>query len=147
MTDAIEAEIIRLMGKVEELGGAVAAIEQGFQKSEIERTAYLISQEIDAGDRPVVGVNCFTLDEEEPYEPLRVDPSIGAQQSERLARMRAERDNDAVQRHLDEIRAAAAGDTNLLVPMKAALRERATVGEVCDALRAVWGQYTPPDTF
>jgi methylmalonyl-CoA mutase N-terminal domain/subunit len=147
MTDEIEAEIVRLMAKVEELGGAVAAIEQGFQKSEIERTAYLISQEIDAGERPVIGVNCFTLDEEEPYEPLRVDPSIGAQQSERLARMRAERDNAAVGRHLDEIRAAAAGDANLLVPMKAALRERATVGEVCDALRAVWGQYTPPDTF
>jgi methylmalonyl-CoA mutase N-terminal domain/subunit len=147
MTDAIEAEIVRLMDKVEELGGAVAAIEQGFQKSEIERTAYLISQEIDAGERPVVGVNCFTLDEEEPYEPLRVDPSIGAQQSERLARMRAERDNAAVAHYLDEIRAAAAGDSNLLVPMKAALRERATVGEVCDALRAVWGQYTPPDTF
>jgi methylmalonyl-CoA mutase N-terminal domain/subunit len=147
MTDQIEAEIVRLMDKVEELGGAVAAIEQGFQKSEIERTAYLISQEIDAGERPVIGVNCFTLDEEEPYEPLRLDPSIGAQQSERLARMRAERDNVAVLRHLDEIRAAAAGDANLLVPMKAALRERATVGEVCDALRAVWGQYTPPDTF
>jgi methylmalonyl-CoA mutase N-terminal domain/subunit len=76
-----------------------------------------------------------------------VDPSIGAQQSERLARMRAERDNAAVAHYLDEIRAAAAGDSNLLVPMKAALRERATVGEVCDALRAVWGQYTPPDTF
>lgn len=147
MTDEIEAEINRLMDKVEEIGGAVAAIEQGFQKSEIERTAYLISQEIDAGERPVIGVNCYTLDEEEPYEPLRVDPRIGAQQSERLARMRAERDNAAVDGYLADIRAAAAGDANLLIPMKAALRERATVGEVCDALRSVWGQYTPADTF
>ena len=147
MTDAIEAEIVRLMSTIEDLGGAVAAIEQGFQKAEIERTAYLVAQEIDAGERPVVGVNAFTLDEEEPYEPLRVDPRIEAEQRERLARMRAERDNDAVARHLAEIREAAAGESNLLVPMKAALRERATVGEVCDALRAVWGQYTPPDTF
>ena len=66
------------MDQVEELGGAVAAIEQGFQKQEIERSAYRIAQEIDSGERVVVGVNRFTVDEEEPYEPLRVDPAIEA---------------------------------------------------------------------
>ena len=73
------------MEQVEELGGAVAAIEQGFQKNEIEKSAYQIAREIDTDERVVVGVNRFRLDEEEPYEPLRVDPAIEAQQAERLA--------------------------------------------------------------
>ena len=80
------------MRQVEDLGGAVAAIEHGFQKNEIERSAYRIAQETDSGERVVVGVNRFQLDAEEPYEPLRVDPAIEAQQAERLARLRAERD-------------------------------------------------------
>ena len=85
MTDAVEAEARALMARVEELGGAVAAIEQGFQKDEIERAAYRIAREIDAKERVVVGVNRFVLDQEDPYEPLRVDPAIEAQQAERLA--------------------------------------------------------------
>ena len=81
MTDDVEAAAVDLMRRVEDLGGAVAAIEHGFQKSEIERVAYRIAQETDAGERVVVGVNRFQLDTEEPYEPLRVDPAIEAQQT------------------------------------------------------------------
>ena len=125
----------------------MAAIEQGFQKLEIEKSAYQVAKEIDAGERVVVGVNRFTLDEEEPYEPLRVDPAIEQEQRERLQRVRAERDQAAVDKALDEIRAAAAGSDNLLYPMKEALRARASVGEVCDALRDVWGVYSPTDVF
>jgi methylmalonyl-CoA mutase, N-terminal domain len=147
LTDEIEAAILDLMTQIEDMGGSVAAIERGFQKGEIERSAYRIAQEIDSGERVVVGVNRFTIDEDEPYEPLRVDPAIEAEQCERLARLRAERDGTQVDRWLAEVRAAAAGDANLLVPMKEALRARATVGEVSDALRDVWGQYTPPDVF
>ena len=147
MTDEIEAAALALMAKIEELGGAVMAIEQGFQKSEIERTAYSISQEIDLGERTVVGVNRFTIDTEDPYEPLRVNPAIEAEQIDRLTKLRAERDNAAVTKYLTEIKEAAKGDANLLVPMKEALRARATVGEVSDALREVWGQYVPSDTF
>jgi methylmalonyl-CoA mutase N-terminal domain/subunit len=147
MTDALEESIRGLMGQVEERGGAVAAIEQGFQKSEIERSAYRIAQQIDAGERTVVGVNRFTVAEEEPYEPLRVDPAIEAEQAARLAALRAERDNEAVAKHLAALREAAAGTDNVLVPMKEALRARATVGEVCNALREVWGVYVPADTF
>ena len=147
LTDEVEEAAVSLMSAVEDLGGAVAAIEKGFQKNEIEKSAYRIAQEIDGGERTVVGVNRFTLDVEEPYEPLRVDPAIEAQQAERLARLRASRDNDAVERHLDELRAAAEGTDNVLVPMKAALAARATVGEVCNALRDVWGVYQPPDAF
>ncbi len=96
MTDEVEAAALELMGKVEDLGGAVNAIERGFQKNEIERSAYRIAQETDSGERVVVGVNRFQLEEEEPYEPLRVDPAIEAQQAERLAKLRAERDQEAV---------------------------------------------------
>jgi methylmalonyl-CoA mutase N-terminal domain/subunit len=147
LTDGVEAEARRLMDQVEELGGAVAAIEQGFQKNEIEKAAYQIARDIDTDERIVVGVNRFVAEEEEPYEALRVDPAIEAQQAERLRVLRAERDQDAVDRHLTALTEAARGTDNVLYPMKEALRARATVGEVCNALREVWGSYTPPDAF
>ena len=147
MTDDLEAAIVDLIAKVEERGGAVAAIEQGFQKGEIERSAYQVAQQIDDAERVIVGVNRFQLDGNEPYEPLRVDPTIEAQQREALARLRQSRDNDAVAKALDALKAAAAGTDNVLWPMKDALAARATVGEVCHALRAVWGTYTPTDAF
>ncbi|MGY5010919.1 acyl-CoA mutase large subunit family protein [Streptomyces sp. 900105755] len=147
MTDDVEEAALALMRRVEDLGGAVAAIEHGFQKGEIERNAYRIAQETDAGERVVVGVNRFRLDEEEPYEPLRVDPAIEARQAERLARLRADRDRAAVAAVLTALKKAAEGDDNVLPPMKEALRARATVGEVCDALREVWGVYVPADVF
>jgi methylmalonyl-CoA mutase N-terminal domain/subunit len=149
LTDEVEDAARALMEQVEDLGGAVHAIEKGFQKSEIERTAYRTAQQIDAGERVVVGVNRFRAGEgeDDPYEPLRVDPAIEEQQAERLSRLRAERDNDAVERHLAAMRKAAEGSDNVLFPMKEALRARATVGEVCNTLREVWGAYVPPDAF
>ncbi|MGY5036338.1 acyl-CoA mutase large subunit family protein [Streptomyces sp. 900116325] len=147
MTDAVEAEARDLMLKVEDMGGAVNAIERGFQKSEIERSAYRIAQETDSGERVVVGVNRFQLDEEEPYEPLRVDPAIETQQAARLAKLRAERDQGAVDEALGRLKKAAEGTDNVLYPMKDALAARATVGEVCNALREVWGTYVPTDAF
>jgi methylmalonyl-CoA mutase N-terminal domain/subunit len=145
MTDEVEAAAVALMDKVAAYGGAVEAIEAGFQKREIEASAFRIAQQIDSGERIVVGVNRFTLDEEEPYEPLRVDPAIEAEQAQRLARLRATRDNAAVAAALNELRAAAQGSANVLYPMREALRAYATVGEVCDTLREVWGVYRPSD--
>ena len=147
MTDAIESAVDELMDQIDGLGGAVAAIEQGFQKREIERSAYAVAKQIDSGQRVVVGVNRYVLDAEEPYEPLRVDPAIEVAQRDRLAQLRAERDATAVDKALDGLVVAATGAANVLYPMKDALRARATVGEVCDALRTVWGTYRPPDTF
>ncbi|MFB0633212.1 methylmalonyl-CoA mutase [Streptomyces sp. AB3(2024)] len=144
MTDEVEAAALALMRRIEELGGAVAAIEAGFQKGEIEANAYRIVREQEAGERVVVGVNRFALDQEEPYEPLRVDPAIEARQCAALARLRAGRDGAAVERELAALRRAAAGTgENVLPPMKEALRARATVGEVCGVLREVWGAYEP----
>jgi len=147
LTDEVEAAAVELMNRVEELGGAVAAIESGFQKSEIERSAYEVAKQIDDKQRIVVGVNKFAISEEEPYVPLRVNPAIEADQAARLGALRSERDQAAVDQHLSDLRAAAAGEANVLYPMREALRARATVGEVSDALREVWGTYTPADAF
>jgi len=147
LTTDLEEAVRDLIAEVEERGGAVEAIEQGFQKGEIERSAYRIAQEIDSGERVVVGVNRFTVEEDEPYQPLRVDPAIEVEQRERLARLRAGRDGEAVTRALDALRDAAKGTANVLHPMREALAARATVGEVCHALRDVWGTYTPTDRF
>ncbi|HEU4427105.1 MAG TPA: methylmalonyl-CoA mutase family protein [Pilimelia sp.] len=147
MTDEIETAAVALMDRVFGHGSVVDAIESGFQKREIESSAYRISQEIDAGTRVVVGLNRFTLDVEEPYEPLRVDPAIEAEQAARLAALRQERDSAVVDAALTTLREAASGTDNVLYSMRDALRARATVGEVCHALRDVWGRYRPPDRF
>jgi methylmalonyl-CoA mutase, N-terminal domain len=147
MTDEVEAGARALMAKVEELGGAVAAIEKGFQKSEIEKSAYAIAQGIDSGERVVVGLNRYQAAQEEKYDPLRVDPQIEVDQRARLADLRSRRDLAAVDAALDALKKAATGDDNVLYPMKEALRALATVGEVCGALREVWGTYTPQEFF
>jgi methylmalonyl-CoA mutase, N-terminal domain len=147
MTAGIRDEAGELIRRVDELGGAVAAIEKGFQKAEIERSAYQVARQIDAGERVVVGVNKFTTAADESYAPLRVDPRIEQQQSERLAELRRQRDAAEVRRALAEVKRAAAGQDNVLYPLRRALAARATVGEVCDALREVWGLYQPADVY
>jgi methylmalonyl-CoA mutase, N-terminal domain len=147
MTDDIEARARELMDQVAAMGGAVAAIEQGFQKAEIERSAYRIAREVDSGERKVVGVNAYVSEQEEPYEPLRVDPAIEQEQAARLADLRSRRDSAEVSGRLDDVRSAAAGDANMLYPLREALRALATIGEVCNALRDVWGVYRPPEVY
>src|SRR5580700_9827533 len=107
LTDGVEEQARELLAKVSDLGGAVAAIEQGFQKAEIERSAYRIALEIDTGERKVVGVNAYVSNDDEPYEPLRLDPAIEKEQAARLADLRARRDNADVRRRLDEVKRVA----------------------------------------
>jgi methylmalonyl-CoA mutase, N-terminal domain len=147
MTDAVEELATGLIEQVFSYGSAVDAIEQGFQKREIETSAYRIANEIDAGERVVVGVNRFTVDGEEKFEPLRVDPAIEAAQAARLAQLRTDRDGAAVEAALADLAKAAQGTQNVLPPMRDALRLRATVGEVCHTLRGVWGVYHPVERF
>jgi methylmalonyl-CoA mutase N-terminal domain/subunit len=147
MTDAVEREATALIERVFGYGSVVDAIEQGFQKQEIEASAYRIANEIDSGERVVVGVNRFAAGEEERYEPLRVDPAIEAAQVARLADLRAARDGVAVETALADLAKAAHGAENVLPLMKEALRLRATVGEVCHTLRGVWGVYHPVERF
>jgi methylmalonyl-CoA mutase, N-terminal domain len=148
MTDDIEAAATELIAKIDDMGGALAAIERGFQKAEIERSAFQFARETDTGQRTIVGVNRFTTEgEPEPYYPLAVDPAIEARQADKLRNIRKNRDNVAVRKHLDAVKAAAQKPAdNVLLPLRDALRAYATLGEVCDTLRDVWGIYHPSDT-
>jgi methylmalonyl-CoA mutase N-terminal domain/subunit len=143
MTDDIERAVLDLMRRVEEMGGAVAAIERGFQRREIEDAAYEVARGIDSGDRIVVGLNAFRSDDDEPYVPLRLDPALESEQIARVAKVRSRRDGAAVEHALSSLAATAAGPHNVLPPIKAALAARATLGEVCTTLRACWGRYEP----
>ncbi len=148
MTDTIERETRDLMERVFAHGSSVEAIEAGFQKQEIETSAYRNALQVDSGERVVIGVNRFTLNVEEPYQPLRVDPAIEQAQRDRLARLRESRDSGAVTASLGALEKAAGVDnSNVLYPMREALRAKATVGEVCHTLRSVWGTYRPRETF
>ncbi|HEY3735410.1 MAG TPA: methylmalonyl-CoA mutase family protein [Streptosporangiaceae bacterium] len=145
MTGDIEDAARELIDQVEQAGGAVAAIERGFQKNEIERSAYQIATQVEAGDRVVVGVNRFQSDTEEPQEAWRVNLEIEKEQAKSLAELRGSRPAGEHLRALSELKRAAQGTQNVLYPLRAALRARATVGEVCDALREAWGVYQPSD--
>jgi methylmalonyl-CoA mutase, N-terminal domain len=148
MTDEVEAAVLALIDKVDEFGGAMHAIEAGFQKSEIEKTAYRTAMQVDSGDRVVVGLNRYRQDSEDRYQPLRVDPAIEDRARQRLFLLRSSRSSIEVDRALDELRRAAKDmGSNVLYPMKRALAARATIGEVCHALREVWGSYVPVETF
>src|SRR2546421_560113 len=120
MTDDIEAAAESLIDRIEDMGGAAAAIEQGFQKAEIEAAAYQVAREIDEGERIVVGVNKYVADGEEPYQPLRVDPSIEAVQAARLARLRQERAKEPVARAISPLQTAAEGSEEVLYPLPSA---------------------------
>ena len=147
MTNDIDVGIHELMTKVADLGGAVAAIEQGFQKAEIERSAYAVARQIDSRERLIVGVNAFTTDGDERYQPLQLDPAVERQQRDRVAAVRERRDNAELARRLADLKRAASGTDNVLYPMREALRAQATVGEACDALRDIWGLYSPVDVY
>jgi methylmalonyl-CoA mutase, N-terminal domain len=126
---------------VDELGGAVSAIEQGFVQDEIEQAAFRWQQEVEAGERVIVGVNRFTEGDEEAIELHRLDPAAEKRQLERTARVRAERNAGEAERALVSVREVARSDANLLVPMREALRAHCTVGEICNALRDEFGMY------
>jgi methylmalonyl-CoA mutase N-terminal domain/subunit len=141
LTDELEAKALELIERIDELGGAVAAVEQGFVQDEIEQAAYAFQQAVESGERVVVGVNEFREEEGEPIELHRLDPEAERRQLERTARVRAERDGAEVARAVEEVRRVARDGGNLLVPMREALRARGTVGEICETLREEWGMY------
>jgi methylmalonyl-CoA mutase N-terminal domain/subunit len=141
LTEELEVRAWELIERVDELGGAVAAIEQGFVQDEIEQAAFEYQRQVEAGERVIVGVNRFKEDEQEPIELHRLDPEAERRQLERTAQVRAQRNLDDVEQALRDVRSVALGDQNLLVPMREALRARCTIGEICNALRDEWGMY------
>jgi methylmalonyl-CoA mutase N-terminal domain/subunit len=141
LTRELEEQARALIEHVDEIGGAVAAIEAGFVQGEVEQAAFQWQQEVESGERVIVGVNRFAEGDEEPIELHRLDPEIERGQLERLARVRAERDAGAVEATLAEVRRVAQGPDNLLPPMREALRTRCTVGEICGVLRDEFGTF------
>ena len=139
LTDEIEARAWELMGKVEELGGSVNALE--FIQREIEESALSYHERYRTGQDVIVGVNKYVTETVDDVDILRVDPESERRQLERLAAFKAARDQDAVAGKLDSLREAAAGDVNLMGPIKEALRAGASIGEVCGAMRDVFGEY------
>ncbi|MEJ5330986.1 MAG: methylmalonyl-CoA mutase family protein [Desulfobaccales bacterium] len=142
LTDQIEAKAQEYIDKIDQMGGAVAAIEKGYIQKEIQESAYRYQREIEKGERIVVGLNKFKVKEEEkPADLLKVDPAVADRQIARLKELKASRDNAAVQKALADLKAAAEGDANLMPPILAAVKSLATLGEICDTLRAVFGEY------
>ena len=129
--------------RIDEMGGAVEGIEAGFQMDEIEQAAYEYAKSIDDDERVIVGVNKFTVDSEPEPNVFPIDPSLAVNQIARLKKFKENRDQAKVTTLLEEVRTVARGTGNLLVPMKEALRAHATLGEVSDALRDVFGTYQP----
>ena len=144
LTDQIEQAAWAYIDRIDALGGAVAAIEQGFQQAEIMHAAYDFQRALESGERQLVGVNAFVMEEPSRPELLRLDPSLAEAQVARVQSLRARRDSAAVHHALDALRSAAGGTDNLLPPILEAVRAYATVGEICDALRAVFGEDQPP---
>jgi methylmalonyl-CoA mutase N-terminal domain/subunit len=143
LTNEIERRALAYLEKIDGMGGAVAAIEQGFYQDEIHEAAYRMQRQIESGERVVVGVNRFREPEERQPEILRIPEEEVARQVERVRALRASRDQAAVARALAAVEEAARGTENLLPPMKEALRARATLGEVSDVLRRVFGEHRP----
>jgi methylmalonyl-CoA mutase, N-terminal domain len=141
LTDELEARALELIDRVEEMGGAVAAIESGFVQREIEDAAYRYTSEIESGERVIVGVNRYEEAGGEQIQLHRLDPAIERRQLERTARIRAERNESEAETSLAEIRRVAGTEENLLPPMREALRAGCTVGEICNVLREEWGTF------
>jgi len=143
MTDEIERLAWEYIERIDEMGGAVEAIEAHFQQDEIEQAAYEYTKSIDDDERVIVGLNRFTVDGEPEPDVFPIDPSLETSQRERLAAFKANREMAQVSARLAEVSETARGTGNLLPPMKEALRAGATLGEVSDALREVFGTYQP----
>jgi methylmalonyl-CoA mutase N-terminal domain/subunit len=143
LTDQVEAAATAYLERIDQLGGAVAAIEARFMQEEIEVAAYGFAKAVDDGEKVVVGVNRFTDAEHEPAEVFPIDVKLQELQVERTRSVRAARDQASVDRALADVAETARGEGNLLVPMKAALKQMATLGEVSDVLRDVFGVYQP----
>jgi methylmalonyl-CoA mutase N-terminal domain len=143
LTDDIEAEAYAMLDEIDERGGMRRAIESQWVQRQIQDTAFQRQQEIESGDRIIVGVNEFTVDEEEHVDTEEVSEEQQRRQRDRLADLREERDDGAVEDTLSALEAAAQGDENLMPYILDAAKAYATTGEICDAMRNVFGEYEP----
>ncbi|MEW5924185.1 MAG: methylmalonyl-CoA mutase family protein [Candidatus Zixiibacteriota bacterium] len=145
MTDKIEADAEKYLDEIERRGGVVKCIEEGYLQREIAKAAYRYQKEIEKKERIIVGINEYVMDDEKIDIPiLRIDESVEREQSAFVKKIRSDRDNDKVTRTLDELQAAAKGNGNTLKAMLDCVRVYATEGEICDALKPLFGEYIEP---
>ena len=141
LTDEIEERAGELIAKVDEMGGAARAVDLGFVQDEIMEAAYTHQKLVESKERIVVGMNEYIVEEPPPSGLLKVDPLVGEQQTERLAQLKAQRDDERVQASLKAVRAACEGDDNVMPHIIEAVRAYATLGEICGVMREVFGEY------
>jgi methylmalonyl-CoA mutase N-terminal domain/subunit len=147
LTDEMEAAAYGYFARIDELGGMVEAIRRNYPQREIADASFTYQQEVDERKRIVVGVNDFVQEDEDPTPILKIDASLERKQTDRLAATRARRDGAAVASALAELKQAAAGEANLMPPIIAAARARATEGEMIAAMQEVFGTYTESPVF
>ncbi|MBS3795581.1 MAG: methylmalonyl-CoA mutase family protein [Candidatus Thorarchaeota archaeon] len=147
LTDELEEEAYEYFDKIDAMGGVVPAIEKGFFQKEIAKSAYRYQREIENNERTIIGVNKFKVEKEPEIPVLKIDPEVEERQIERLQRVREERDENAVQEALDGLRRASEGDENVMPWVVKAVRAYASVGEICDVWRDVFGEWDEPTIF
>ncbi|HEY7694316.1 MAG TPA: methylmalonyl-CoA mutase family protein [Gaiellaceae bacterium] len=147
LTNRLEAEAYEYFRRIDELGGVVAAIRDNFFQREIAEASFRYQAEVEAEERIVVGVNHYELDEDEPIPILRIDPGLEREQIERVRAVRARRDSEAAEGAVVRLKQVAAADGNLMDPILAAAKAYVTMGEMCDALREVWGVWRETPVF
>jgi len=148
LTDELERQAHDYFQRIDELGGVVAAIEQNFFQQEIADASFRYQSEVERRQRVIVGVNRYELDDEQEPPILRIDPALEQKQIDRVRGLRAQRDSEDVETHLAELRdAASRDDVNLMPLLVAAARDYVTMGEMCDALRQVWGVWRETPVF
>jgi methylmalonyl-CoA mutase N-terminal domain/subunit len=143
LTRQVEQRALEYLGKIDDFGGAVAAIERGYMQREIQNAAFLYQREIEQKKRIIVGVNNFTSNGDAPGDILKLNPAIEEKQRLRLERIRAERSREAAERSIAEVEKAARDGGNLMPPIIDAVRNMATLGEIADAMRRVFGEHRP----
>lgn len=145
LTDEIEKQAAEYIAKIDDIGGALSAIESGFVQSEIQEAAFQAQRRLENKADIVVGVNKFQVQEELTLEALKIDPSIEQEQHARLAALRASRDPERVEALLNQLEAAALSDTNMMPVIIECVENKLTLGEICGRLRKVWGEYVAPN--
>jgi len=145
LTDEIEAEIDEYIKKIDEMGGTLVAIDEGYIQKEIQNSSYIFQKEIESGDRAYVGVNKYIMEEPPATGLLKVDMALGDIEAKKLKKLRAERDNAAWQKALDNLREVSKSEENVMPAVIEAVKAKATVGEVCDVWREVFGEYRPKE--
>jgi methylmalonyl-CoA mutase N-terminal domain/subunit len=146
LTNDIEADALEYFRRIDAMGGMVSAVERGYPQREIQEAAFRFQQAVERGEKVIVGVNDYVM-EEKPHPILYIDEAVGDQQVARVEALKASRDHERVRRALSALQETARGTGNLMYPILEAAGAYATLGEMCDALREVWGEYVEPPVF